>query len=203
MIKGASLIFLILLPIPLFSQDTLQQREPDEQADKVRIKGCSREYSQQVTYTANDSCLELKKGKLIWPVDSSCFFIVTTRELVFRKPVKSIAPKDSCTYFMRCAAGGEVRSTGEVPGAGKYAIVRHGEYLTVYFGFDSLLVKKGEIVKERQPVGRWSKRIDDRDVRFQVWRKTNKESMEEWLAPNQPNAGIIRNCGLEYKVKSK
>lgn len=59
-------------------------------------------------------------------------------------------------------------------------IVRHGEYLSVYFGMAKISVSKGKTVKAHQQIGILGK---DKSIEFQLRHNTEPLNPEEWLKP--------------------
>lgn len=64
------------------------------------------------------------------------------------------------TSEIRAAAGGKVIKVSEYRGYGRYILVDHGGgWMTMYSHLDSIYVRRGSQVKEKQPIGQGSGKI--------------------------------------------
>jgi len=63
-------------------------------------------------------------------------------------------------------------------------IIQHGEYRTVYANLRKSLVKMGDKVSTKDPIGEVFTDIDGvSEVQFQVWKNFNKLDPLAWLQP--------------------
>lgn len=86
---------------------------------------------------------------------------------------------EACAVF-----DGVVSKMVAIPGANKFVIVRHGNYLTVYSNLTDVYVKAGDRVNTKQPLGKIysDPMLNNRTVlQFQLWRETTKLDPEPWL----------------------
>ena len=84
----------------------------------------------------------------------------------------------------RAVFDGEVSSVFHVSGYQNVVMLRHGNYLTVYAGIDSLAVKKGDKVKAGQTIGAIYSDPDDGNrtvLHFEVRRERAKLNPEDWV----------------------
>jgi murein DD-endopeptidase MepM/ murein hydrolase activator NlpD len=83
----------------------------------------------------------------------------------------------------RVVFDGEVRSVGNIPGAGQFILVRHGEYYTIYSNLKDVYVKTGDKVTTKQNIG--SILYDDDEnktvLHFEIWRGQTKLDPEGWI----------------------
>jgi septal ring factor EnvC (AmiA/AmiB activator) len=86
----------------------------------------------------------------------------------------------------RAVFDGEVKAVVNMPGAGQFVLIRHGEFLTIYSNLKDVYVKVGDKVKTKQNLG--SILFDDDDsktlMHFEVWKGQIKLNPEDWLYKN-------------------
>ncbi|GHV50361.1 peptidase M23 [Bacteroidia bacterium] len=92
--------------------------------------------------------------------------------------LQTSANADACAVFE-----GTVRAIFIVE-PGYSIIVRHGNYLTVYSNLSEVYVKKDDVVKARQPLGRVY--TDDSNgnatiLHFELWKENNRQNPRSWL----------------------
>jgi septal ring factor EnvC (AmiA/AmiB activator) len=104
------------------------------------------------TFTAN-------KGKLPWPVAKG---EITGKYGKHRHDIVSTATVDNNGIDIttekqakiRAVFQGKVTSVLIIPGAGKVVMISHGDYRTVYSNLKEVYVKKGDVVKTKQLLGK-------------------------------------------------
>jgi septal ring factor EnvC (AmiA/AmiB activator) len=86
---------------------------------------------------------------------------------------------------VRAVFEGEVSKIASIPGMnGIVIIIQHGEYRTVYANLRKSLVKMGDRVKAKHPIGEVFTDTDGvSEVQFQVWKNFNKLDPLAWLQP--------------------
>jgi len=86
---------------------------------------------------------------------------------------------------VRAVFDGEVSKIASIPGMnGIVIIIQHGEYRTVYANLRKSLVKMGDKVSTKDPIGEVFTDIDGvSEVQFQVWKNFNKLDPLAWLQP--------------------
>ena len=86
---------------------------------------------------------------------------------------------------VRAVFDGEVSKIASIPGMnGIVIIIQHGEYRTVYANLRKSLVKKGDKVSTKDPIGEVFTDTDGvSEVQFQVWKNFNKLDPLAWLQP--------------------
>ncbi|CAN5544095.1 peptidoglycan DD-metalloendopeptidase family protein [soil metagenome] len=86
----------------------------------------------------------------------------------------------------RAVFDGEVKAVVNMPGAGQFILLRHGEFLTIYSNLKDVYVKVGDKVTTKQNIG--SVLLDDDDsktvMHFEVWKGQTKLNPEDWLYKN-------------------
>jgi septal ring factor EnvC (AmiA/AmiB activator) len=86
---------------------------------------------------------------------------------------------------VRAVFDGEVSKIASIPGMnGIVIIIQHGEYRTVYANLRKSLVKMGDKVNTKDPIGEVFTDSDGvSEVQFQVWKNFNKLDPLAWLQP--------------------
>jgi murein hydrolase activator len=83
----------------------------------------------------------------------------------------------------RAVFNGEVTAVGNMPAAGQFVIIRHGEFLTIYANLKDVYVKIGDKVTTKQNIG--SITYDEEDnktvLQFQLWKGQTKLDPETWI----------------------
>lgn len=128
------------------------------------------------------------KGKLPWPVAKG---IISEHFGVHPHPSmpnievnnNGVDITTNSGSIARSVFNGEVTAVGNMPGAGQFIIVRHGEFLTIYANLKDVYVKTGDKVTTKQNLG--SILYDEEDnktvLQFQVWKGQNKTDPENWI----------------------
>ena len=116
------------------------------------------------------------KGKLIWPVERG---EITSKYGRHQHHVVSTAFVDNNGIDITTSKNANVRSVFEgkvtsvliIPGAGRVVMVSHGEYRTVYANLQEVYVKKGDIVKPKETLGKLlAKESGISESHFEIWR---------------------------------
>ena len=116
------------------------------------------------------------KGKLIWPVERG---EITSKYGRHQHHVVSTAFVDNNGIDITTSKNANVRSVFEgkvtsvliIPGAGRVVMVSHGEYRTVYANLQEVYVKKGDIVKRKENLGKLlAKESGIAESHFEIWR---------------------------------
>lgn len=116
------------------------------------------------------------KGKLIWPVGKG---EITSRYGKHQHYLVTTATVDnngidittSKNANVRAVFGGKVTSVLIIPGAGRVVMVSHGEYRTVYANLQEVYVKKGDLIKTKDSVGKLlAKESGISEAHFEIWR---------------------------------
>lgn len=128
------------------------------------------------------------KGKLPWPVAKG---IVIEHFGVHPHPLmpdidvnnNGVDIATNTGSLARVVFDGEVKAVGNMPGAGQFVLVRHGEFLTIYANLRDVYVKTGDKVTTKQNLG--SILFDDDDnktvLQFQLWKGQTKLDPESWI----------------------
>lgn len=129
------------------------------------------------------------KGKLPWPVEKG---IVTGTFGVHPHPVLSdikvknngIDISTSAGLKARSVFDGKVTGVINIPGANKAVLVRHGEYITVYYNLSEVNVKTGDTVKTKQSIGYIFTDNDEAktELHFEVWYGKEPVNPVSWLS---------------------
>jgi septal ring factor EnvC (AmiA/AmiB activator) len=125
---------------------------------------------------ALSNSFEMNRGRLPWPVEKG--FISEP----FGRHQHAVAEKvtvenngleiqTSANATARAVFDGEVSAVIYIPGMGQSVLINHGQYFTVYTRLGNVLVKKGDKVHTKQPLG--SVILNDDDVpmmHFELWK---------------------------------
>lgn len=76
---------------------------------------------------------------------------------------------------------GKVVSVVFVPGNENAIMIQHGDYYTVYSRISKALVKKGNIVKKGQAIGRVGTKKGKPELHFQIWKDDVRLNPEKWV----------------------
>jgi septal ring factor EnvC (AmiA/AmiB activator) len=135
---------------------------------------------------------EGNKGKMYWPVEKG---YIIDRFGVHQHPVfknvqidnPGIDIQTDQSARVRCVFKGTVSSVFSVPGSpGKVVMVKHGNYITVYNGLESVSVRANDEVDARQALGVVSTNEEGVPVvNFQIWKAQGKGNTklnpEHWI----------------------
>ncbi len=128
------------------------------------------------------------KNKLPWPVVKG---IVSEHFGVHPHPLmpnidinnNGIDITTSTGSLARAVFDGDVKAVVNMPGSGKFILIRHGEYLTIYSNLKDVYVKVGDKVKTKDNIG--SILFDEDDsktlLHFEIWKGQVKLDPESWL----------------------
>jgi septal ring factor EnvC (AmiA/AmiB activator) len=144
------------------------------------------ELSEEAVELSND--FSNNRGKLPWPVTKG--YICEEYGEHEHPAIKGFMMFNSgieiCTAMgsqARAIFDGEVTGITGSPTGGKLIIIRHGEYLTVYTNLGEVLVKTGDKVKVKQPIGNILHNEDEgkTSVNFQIWKGQKTMDPSGWL----------------------
>lgn len=134
------------------------------------------------------SGFENNKGKLPWPVLKG---VITEWFGEHEHPVmKGIRVKNNGIEIetapgsaARAVFDGEVSKVIIIPGSGKAVLVRHGEYLSVYFKLQEVLVQPGDKIKVKQEVGTimTDENEGKTELHFEIWKGKTILNPSEWI----------------------
>lgn len=128
------------------------------------------------------------KHKLPWPVVKG---IISERFGVHPHPLmpnininnNGIDITTNKGALARAVFDGEVKAIVNMPGSGKFILIRHGEYLTIYSNLNEIYIKVGDKVKTKQQIA--SIIYDDEGattvLHFELWKGQVKYNPEHWL----------------------
>jgi septal ring factor EnvC (AmiA/AmiB activator) len=132
---------------------------------------------------------EENKGKLPWPVERgviSSRFGEQPHPVLKRVTIKNNGIDISTTSGSEARAvfEGTVVSTNRITQSNNAVIIRHGDYFTVYSNLDQVYVKRGDVVKTKEAVGRiHTDRIESKtEVHFELWNNRQIIDPAPWLA---------------------
>lgn len=161
-----------------------------EEMAKARKAERAEENSAAATAAAATSTnFESLKGRLSWPVQNG-----TITGYFGRQEHPSISGvyltnngidiRTELNASVKCIFQGEVVGVQFIPGYSSYmAIIRHGSYYTVYSNLEEVMVKRGQMVKAQDTIGkvRTDPKTNAAEVHFEVWKEKNRMDPLEWL----------------------
>lgn len=128
------------------------------------------------------------RGKLPWPVTKGVICETYGEHehpaikgfMMFNNGVEICATKGTQA---RAVFEGEVTGIAVSPTGGKLVIIRHGEYLSVYSNLDDVLVKTGQKVSVKQPIGTVMHNEDEgkTSMNLQIWKGQKTMDPSGWL----------------------
>ncbi len=129
------------------------------------------------------------KGKLPWPVAKGIIsehFGVHPHPLMHNIEVNNngVDITTNTGSIARAVFDGEVKAVGNMPGAGQFVLIRHGEFLTIYANLKDVYVKTGDKVTTKQNLGSILYDDDKTVLQFQIWKGQTKLDPEDWIFKN-------------------
>jgi septal ring factor EnvC (AmiA/AmiB activator) len=128
------------------------------------------------------------RGKLPWPVTKGVICETYGEHehpaikgfMMFNNGLEICSTKGTQA---RAVFEGEVTSIAISPTGGKLVIIRHGEYLSVYCNLEDILVKTGQKVSVKQPIGSvmYNEEEDKTSMNFQIWKFQKTMDPSGWL----------------------
>ncbi|MGZ3898684.1 MAG: murein hydrolase activator EnvC family protein [Bacteroidia bacterium] len=128
------------------------------------------------------------RGKLPWPVGKGIICETYGEHehpaikgfMMFNNGVEICANKGT---QVRAVFDGEVTGIAISPTGGKLVIIRHGEYLSVYSNLGEVLVKTGQKVSVKQPIGTVLYNEDEgkNSMNLQIWKGQKTMDPSGWL----------------------
>ena len=140
--------------------------------------------------SVNSQSFAANKGKLNWPIQKGFLsrkFGMQNHPTIPGIKVNNpgVGLQTSKGAKVKAVFKGEVMTVADIPGAGKLIMVAHGSYFTVYSKLSSTTVKKGDQIKFGQVIGVVNTDLNGvTELGFQIWKNTEKENPEQWLAKN-------------------
>jgi murein hydrolase activator len=127
-------------------------------------------------------------GKLPWPMEKG---VITERFGPHEHPdmpgiiVNSTGVEITSNKgaIARTIFGGEVVTVSEIDGVdGKVVIIRHGEYLSVYYALENVYVQKGDKVNTKQEIGKVVTDSDGKtELHLEIYKGKKLLDPESWI----------------------
>ncbi|OFX52796.1 MAG: hypothetical protein A2066_16585 [Bacteroidetes bacterium GWB2_41_8] len=164
------------------------QRIIDEEVNKAKQSGkAGFEMTPEQKLVSGQ--FEQNKRRIPWPVERG---VITDHFGIHDHPVlKNIQVRNNGVdistaqgAMARSVFAGEVSRVFVVTGGNMAVIIRHGKYLSVYSNLVNVLVKSGDKVNVKQPIGTigTDEEGDKTVLKFQIWKENVKLNPEEWIA---------------------
>ena len=128
------------------------------------------------------------KNKLPWPVEKgfiSEHFGIHPHPIIPNVEVNNngVDITTGNGSLARAVFDGEVKAIVTMPGSGRFILIRHGEYLTIYSNLNEVYVKVGDNVKTKQKIASIMTSENDANtvLHFELWKGQTKQNPESWL----------------------
>ena len=133
------------------------------------------------------SNFESNRGKLPWPVEKGT--VITEFGTYSHPEVSSVKITNNGLNILteknapvRAVFNGVVSNVSDIDGA-KVVMVRHGNYITVYFNLSNVSVKQGSNVTTKQVIG-YAKSAPNEttsELHFEIWKDKNLLNPSLWI----------------------
>lgn len=125
-----------------------------------------------------------QRGRLPWPVRSgrvskSYGNAIVMEDTGLKLPNNGIEIQAQNGAAVFPVYQGEVTHITFVPVYQNVVLVNHGDFFTLYYRIEEVLVEKGQPVGTEQPIGRLAQ--NNNTVHFEIWKGTQKLNPEIWL----------------------
>ena len=125
-----------------------------------------------------------QKGRLPWPVrngrvSKSFGKAIVMEDTGLKLPNNGIEIQAEEGAEIFPVFAGEVTHITFVPVYQNAILVNHGDFFTLYYRIEEVLVRKGQVITPGQPIGRLSD--SNSMVHFEIWEGTQKLNPETWL----------------------
>ena len=134
------------------------------------------------------SSFEGSKSKLGWPVASG---FISQRFGIQEHPLLEGVQVDNFgidiqtnkNEMARAVFNGKIKYIGFIPGLGHTVMVQHGSnYFTVYAKLANIIVKKGQLVKNKDILGEvLTDKNGISELHFEIWKNVKRLDPEQWL----------------------
>ena len=131
---------------------------------------------------------EGNEGRLPWPVEKG---VITERFGPHEHPdlpgiivnCTGVEITSNKGAIARTVFDGEVVAISEIEGVeGKVVIIRHGEYLSVYYALENVYVQKGDKVKTKQEIGKvLTDENGKTELHLEIYKGKKLLNPEEWI----------------------
>lgn len=130
---------------------------------------------------------EESKTKLTWPVKSG---FISSKFGKQPHPVLKGIIIDNLGVGIQTSKGEEARavydgvvlSVASMPGMNKVVAIQHGDYITVYAKLSKVVVKAGQQIKSKQPIGEvFTDEDGTSELQFQIWKNFDRLNPQAWL----------------------
>lgn len=158
----------------------------EEETRKAAQKSKTEKPSVETVTLARD--FSQNKSKLPWPVDKG--FVVSPFGEHAHSALKGIKINNN-GIDISASKGAQVRSVFNgvvskvvfIPGANYTVIIRHGNFLSVYQNLAEVMVKAGDKIRAKQPIGLlFADNSGNSSVlHFEIWQELVKLDPEDWL----------------------
>lgn len=128
------------------------------------------------------------KGKLVWPMEKG---LLKRGYGVYTDPVypgikhqnNGVSLATESGAFARAIFEGEVIAIMAVPGGNLGVQVKHGNYISTYYNLSKVSVQKGDLVKEKDPLGQIATNgiTGQTLLKFYLYQNATRLNPQEWV----------------------
>lgn len=170
----------------------IQKEIEDARKDKA-ADGKPQTYKLELTPEAKQlsASFESNKGKLPWPVVKGIIsgeFGVHPHPLMPNIEINNngIDITTNKGSIARAVFEGEVKAIVNMPGSGKFILIRHGEYLTIYSNLEDIYIKVGDKVETKQKIASimYDAESATTVLHLELWKGKVKYDPKHWLYKN-------------------
>lgn len=163
---------------------------PDRKEDIARLESAKREIAEEMSEEteALNADFAANRGKLPWPVTKGVICETYGEHehpaikgfMMFNNGLEVCVNKG---VQARAVFGGEVTGIAISPTGGKLVIIKHGGYFSVYSNLGDVVVKTGQKVEIKQPIGTVLFNEDEgkASINFQIWKDQKTMDPVGWL----------------------
>lgn len=139
--------------------------------------------------TLLSSSFEGNRARLLWPVESG---FITGKFGTHPHPVlkgimidnQGVDIQTNQNERVRAVFDGLVKTVAIVPGMNNVVIIQHGDYFTLYARMTKVVVKPGQQIKAKEPIGEvYTDKDGISELQFQIWKNSAKLDPQTWLYP--------------------
>lgn len=185
----------------LIQKEISAARKKEEESRKAAVGGTTKSKPNTAPKAAKSSTemyltpdalklsndFESNKASLPWPVERGLIAEKfgthahpTLKGVIINNNGVDIQTQEGAS--VRAVFSGTVKNIFSIPGMGKIVLINHGKYYTAYAKLSNVIVKEGQTVDTKQPIGSVLTNDEgETEVHFEIWKVQQKQNPEDWL----------------------
>lgn len=161
---------------------------PTKSGSATKAKELPKSFESRAETSSMSKKFEANKKSLPWPLDRGS---IITRFGPSPHPILEHITVDCPGVEIATSSGslakavfdGEVTAVMSIPGGNKAVIINHGDYFTVYTNLETVIISKGDKIREHQALGKiYTDDTGNTVLGFQVWKGNVKQNPANWIA---------------------